>query len=622
MKNQDKILEDQLPVVRYRIVGYLLLGLARIYSKKVEYLLYDFNDTLNEMKFFSEGRKKVYTNLGGMCLPESSSQRSKLASKLEVVDTSSSESSRRKNSNTVVEALDDAQFSSISLPENFDLDAFYMEPLDDDSSKIMLQLLLLLCIDPETSVEKFRHRFCLEDRLDPFELSDSDEELVFNSLSLIEQQPGWDNHTYSSEMISEGVKNQDKHPNEECTTTGQTVISEMTSVDNIMLKPSPNKSQLSVTIDVTPQSKAPVLSGKRKSELVAVRTPSSRELVRAPRKRKCVYDYPIVIPNELIHHGHTLISLWVYGTWVSSASDLVRKRRTCIAVLDRKEHRSFDYFSQPIIPSKISFFISYSVSEFTIVSFQLSNSSFNKFCFFSSKFDASYLVIFALHTVNAEAEVIAPLTPATQSTSFRFSEIHETYKVNQMGPTSSCESRENELFPIRDVDMDEIQREEGPSSLAEDNQENDPHVPFSDITSVPVPEKWSAVTKSVGVYLHSNFEQRKEKGEEQAVNLSQILKQKTKKESAKFFYQMLVLKTGGCIDVKQEEPYGEICVKQTPKLKEVLEVAAGSETTATERCCCTDNGKLRSFHLFAAFSLSDFLYVDKKMDFNFSLILH
>ncbi|KAI3725948.1 hypothetical protein L1987_65744 [Smallanthus sonchifolius] len=474
-----------------------------------------------------------------MCLPKSSSQRSKLA----VVDASSSESSRRKNSNTVVEALDDAQFSSISLPANFDLDAFYMEPLDDDSRKIMLQLLLLLCIDPETSVEKFRHRFCLEDRLDPFELSDSDEELVFNSLSLIEHQPGWDNHTYSSEMISEGVKNQDKHPNEECTTTGQTVISEMTSVDNIMLKPSPNKSQLSVTIDVTPQSKAPVLSGERKSEVVAVRTPASRELVRAPRKRKCVYDYPIVVPNE------------VYGNWVSSASDLVRKRRTCTAVLDRKEHRSFDYFSQPIIPSfPLDLRSVFSAKELPVVEEveQMVDPPISK----NDKLGPFNLHKFSEET---EAEVIAPLTPATQSTSFRFSEIHETSKVNQMGPTSSCESGENELFPIRDVDLDEIQREEGPSSLAEDNQEN-----------VPVPEKWSAVTKSVGVYLHRNFEQRKEKGKEEAVNLSQILKQKTKKESAKFFYQMLVLKTGGCIDVKQEKPYGEICVKQTPKLKEVF----------------------------------------------------
>lgn len=121
---------DQFPIVTYRILGYLLLGVARIYSKKVEYLLIDCNHSLNEMKLFSEGRKKVDINFGGMCLPKSSSQRSKL----KVVDVSSPESSRRKTSNTFVEAMR-AQFSSISLPEHFELDAFDLEVVEDDSSK-------------------------------------------------------------------------------------------------------------------------------------------------------------------------------------------------------------------------------------------------------------------------------------------------------------------------------------------------------------------------------------------------------------------------------------------------------------------------------------------------------
>ena len=46
--------------------------------------------------------------------------------------------------------------------------------------------------------------------------------------------------------------------------------------------------------------------------------------------------------------------------------------------------------------------------------------------------------------------------------------------------------------------------------------------------------------RSVGGVLHKNFAQRKESGEDEALNLSQILKKKTKKQSAKFFYQILV----------------------------------------------------------------------------------
>lgn len=47
--------------------------------------------------------------------------------------------------------------------------------------------------------------------------------------------------------------------------------------------------------------------------------------------------------------------------------------------------------------------------------------------------------------------------------------------------------------------------------------------------------------RRVGGYLHSNFVRREEKGEEEAIKLTtEILKQKTKKESARFFYRILV----------------------------------------------------------------------------------
>ncbi|KAL8251360.1 hypothetical protein R6Q59_035053 [Mikania micrantha] len=572
----DKILEDQLPVlVTYRILGYLLLGVARIYSKKVEYLLIDCNHSLNEMKLLSDGRKKLDVNFGGTCLPELSCQ----GSKLQVADVSFSESSRRKNSYTFIEPMR-AQFSSISLPDHFELDVFDLESYHDDSNndhmKPHLELVLndawenyqterhtfgkdnasaststmITNINPETSLEKFRHRFVLEDCLDPMVLGESDEELVLDTspvtekepeLPLIEHEPEWNNDTNSSDKISDGVKSQEKHPDEECTTTGQTLVSEMALVDNIILKPSPNKSQLSVTINVTPQSKTPVVSGICKSELVAVRTPASREHARAPRKRKYVYDYPIVVPDR------------VYKTWVSNASDIVRKRRTPADVVKQNEHRfrtwnkhfSSDCLLQPTVPINVGFpsDLRSAISTNQLVVVEEVEETVNPPI---SKNDE--LEPLNLHKVSeeTEAEVIAPPTPATQSTFFRFNESHEASKVNQVGPTSSCESLEKAMLSFRNVDIDEIQREEGQICLGEKIQEN---------------EKQSAV-RSVGSYLHSKFAK--------GVNLSQILNQKTKKETAWFFYQMLVLKTGGYIDVKQEKAYGDIFVKQTPKLKKVI----------------------------------------------------
>lgn len=48
----DKILQDELNAVTYRVMAYLLLGIARIYSKKVEYLYTDCNKVLTEINEF------------------------------------------------------------------------------------------------------------------------------------------------------------------------------------------------------------------------------------------------------------------------------------------------------------------------------------------------------------------------------------------------------------------------------------------------------------------------------------------------------------------------------------------------------------------------------------------
>ncbi|KAI3740168.1 hypothetical protein L2E82_30590 [Cichorium intybus] len=53
-------------------------------------------------------------------------------------------------------------------------------------------------------------------------------------------------------------------------------------------------------------------------------------------------------------------------------------------------------------------------------------------------------------------------------------------------------------------------------------------------------ENWSALTRSVGGYLHTNFTQRQRQDE--VVKLSHILKQKTKRESARFFSEILIEK--------------------------------------------------------------------------------
>lgn len=86
----DKILLDEVPVVTYRILAYLLLGIVRIYSKKVEYLFHDCNDVLSEVRHFITS-KKCDANIEIMCAP----------------------------------------YSSITVPERFELDAFDLEIIEN-----------------------------------------------------------------------------------------------------------------------------------------------------------------------------------------------------------------------------------------------------------------------------------------------------------------------------------------------------------------------------------------------------------------------------------------------------------------------------------------------------------
>ncbi|KAF7835980.1 sister chromatid cohesion 1 protein 3-like [Senna tora] len=77
----------------------------------------------------------------------------------------------------------------------------------------------------------------------------------------------------------------------------------------------------------------------------------------------------------------------------------------------------------------------------------------------------------------------------------------------------------------------------------------------------------SVRTRAVAQYLknHSPISTIEEEPAED-LSLNKILEGKTKKISARMFFETLVLKSYGLIDVQQEEPYGDISLKLTPEL--------------------------------------------------------
>ncbi|KAL6136111.1 hypothetical protein ACLB2K_061412 [Fragaria x ananassa] len=88
----DKILKDDWDVIAYRILAYLLLGVVRIYSKKVEYLFDDCHDVLTEINKFVVSTKE------------------------------------KEDTDTLR-----APYDSVTLPERFELDAFDFGILEDVS---------------------------------------------------------------------------------------------------------------------------------------------------------------------------------------------------------------------------------------------------------------------------------------------------------------------------------------------------------------------------------------------------------------------------------------------------------------------------------------------------------
>ena len=86
----DKILLDEVPVVSYRVLGFLLLGVVRIYSKKVEFMFDDCRKVLVKINAFTD-RKKANLTIEAICAP----------------------------------------YLSITRPESFELDAYDLQILED-----------------------------------------------------------------------------------------------------------------------------------------------------------------------------------------------------------------------------------------------------------------------------------------------------------------------------------------------------------------------------------------------------------------------------------------------------------------------------------------------------------
>ncbi|KAG7544058.1 Rad21/Rec8-like protein N-terminal [Arabidopsis thaliana x Arabidopsis arenosa] len=146
--------------------------------------------------------------------------------------------------------------------------------------------------------------------------------------------------------------------------------------------------------------------------------------------------------------------------------------------------------------------------------------------------------------VVSEQVEIAPETPVRESMSIRFSKDPETYykETRPASPFTSFEEHPS-VYSVESRDLDTIlMNDEVNADERQDLQQ----------------ETWSARTRNVAKFLEKTFSEQRKREEEEKVSLLQLCRGRTQKESARLFYETLVLKTKGYLEVKQDHPYSDV----------------------------------------------------------------
>ncbi|GMI90766.1 hypothetical protein HRI_002745900 [Hibiscus trionum] len=352
---------------------------------------------------------------------------------------------------------------------------------------------------------------------------------------------------------------------------------------------------LSTTLDSTPQSMLRDASGATTPHFMLIPTPARKEHSRFSRKRKCLFDDVIVFPNVIMRQ------------WLKDASDLVSKRgkdgrtalgarKTCwISNLPQS-------FSEPSVPctselksiycrKRLRLLESVNITktpermdtpeppvvsgifeqaEITPATIEMRDPSNMLNLSKSPPFDGSTeqariapqtpILQPTSHIVKEQTE-IAPQTPVLHSKSSRLFGSPKDLKCDNLEEVRP-EKVDPTNFMGKETSLNEI-IEESPLNKNEDLDLN------LDIQSNEdnklEKDGWSSRTRMVAKRLQRSFLYQKKNGEEEKVNLSQLLEGRTKKASAKVFYEILVLRSRGLVDVQQEDGCGDIVVLKSPK---------------------------------------------------------
>ncbi|KAK4752832.1 hypothetical protein SAY87_021630 [Trapa incisa] len=592
----DMILQDDFEVITYRILGYFLLGVVRIYSKKVEYLFDDCHKVLIQVK--------------GFVFREKSCSR---ASKSKVLDV---------------------PISLISLPERFELDAFDLDLGEEDVGGAHE-------MSPEAIT--LRDNVQMYERMDQYDIHEYTWEDIAGShdiflIDYAEAQdvlpldymdadygfPTFEDHHRPFDVEKraerEHMKNhegaslleKDKCFSEVGHDLLESTDEKLQEVEELEIRNASSDVGSLSEEDIFPNNEedydvniverlrevgakengdlksAFLMDGEthelRSAEIAAdfateeANKPSEMLLFETPEPDVVMKDHsssitvdstsPIKVPNtaqgldfSLKDNGRIYLQIMELSRLQSvfdnsfikknlrDASDLLCKRKKVPhnAFTAWKATRALG-FSEPLIP--------YSASELWSLHYEM-----------NLKSSAPSEDVEVPETVRSseppsvdgslEGAGIAPETPVKQCSSSRrpFESLKESEEI-RLGSPYEIDTLEKVPFSEDDHGIDFALMPEDFNPLEEDTRRLD--------------DGWTGRTRTVARHLNKVFQEQKREGE--AASLLHISGGRTRKESARLFYEILVLQSRGCISVEQATAYTDVLIRKLPQWELTLDM--------------------------------------------------
>ncbi|XP_008807559.2 sister chromatid cohesion 1 protein 2 isoform X1 [Phoenix dactylifera] len=639
----DKIMPEV--HISYRILAQLLLGIVRIFSKKVDYLYHDCNEALtNIRKSFMPSQRIVQNE--AIAKPRHNVMQTK---KVIHVPDQRVNIAKEATSTAPIEAMR-ASYNhvTITVPERFELDSFDLDISDEcETAKSHEQTIAqddwtderdqTFFLNEQYHRETVIHAefdsacFTPVDDVLPSHMMDIDFTIsqIYNLNSMGVRggkTRGHSQHIEESGSFAGLAAMESLGPNVHNVESDHQVhplkLQEMTPsdpdknihakelqkpVEPIMLHQilSSNHEKTQILVGGDSKATSPSKTHDRTylpcdlglaSPKFTVRTPAKRERPPMLRKRKKLFDETIVLSNEALRQG------------IHDASSLIFKRR-------KAPHTYLDAWKADIIANLQQTFMDPLVP---CTSSELKALFQNK----SSDYLSSQKTLAEYHTEAGNAQNGIPNksadneetcqeriieTPATEV----FADEPRTSKSSEMetNKPSSLETSDTEL-DLMDKELGSHEESsigqgiaiwvvkairfsllvchisfcfylaKGNTSLnllyfiltlcfylAKGNSSLNLLYIILTLSMFVADNRWSVRTRAAAQYLCSKLLDIKNREQKGFLSLARILEGKTRRKCARFFYETLILKGRGLIDVKQDCAYGDIIISAGPQLE-------------------------------------------------------